>query len=114
MPASDQPPRRPSRKPPQPGSTSTFAHTTTCRFDRDLFARIRLEAERRGVSNGEVIRVLVAEGLARRDGFEQAARETFGADLAAHGDRLDRLEGIVRELVADVRWRHFKAPDSGR
>jgi len=68
--------------------------TTTCRFDADLFARIEAEAERLGVSNSEVIRAHVREGLARR-----AGETSMHGDLAKHEERISRLERLVKALA---------------
>lgn len=69
--------------------------TTTCRFDADLFARIEAEAERLGVSNSEVIRAYVREGLERR-AVERAMTDRF----SEHDLRIARLERLVHTLAA--------------
>jgi hypothetical protein len=82
------------RRPSAPGQPARLL-TTTCRFDADLFARIEAEAGRLGISNSEVIRAHVREGLERR-----AAERAIHTELADHGRRLERLERVVRALGA--------------
>lgn len=68
--------------------------TTTCRFDADLLGQIAAEAERLGISNSEVIRALVREGLARR-----AGETSMQSGLAKHEERIARLERLVKALA---------------
>ncbi|MDO8184692.1 hypothetical protein Q5424_05005 [Conexibacter sp. JD483] len=89
----------PFRRRPSPDGAPGLL-TTTCRFDRDLFARIEQEAGRLGVSNSEVIRLHVREGIERR-----AAERAVGRQLADHATRIARLERIIRFITTRGRRR---------
>lgn len=73
-------------------------HTTTVRFDADLWARLCLWCAALGLSKAELIRAAVREFIARLD-LEPQLEERMGDRLADQERRLGRVEAIV------ARWR---------
>lgn len=63
---------------------------TSVRFSDDQWARIQAEAERTGVSAGQVVRDFTLAGFAYRDGLGDAAE--LREQLAAIEKRLAALE----------------------
>jgi len=73
-------------------------HTTTARFDADLWARLCLYAVQLNMSKGALIRAAVREFLARLD-VEQQLEERVSGRLAEQDRRLGRIEEVLGGLV---------------
>jgi predicted transcriptional regulator len=69
-----------------PARTKSVQHTTTVRFDRDLWERLCEIADRLGIARAALIRDATREHIARIE----------------HTDRLAQLEEQVRGLMSTV------------
>ena len=77
-----------------------YMKRTTVKLPDDLDARLRHEAERRGMTVSELTREAIASHLGHGEG-----RRRFGAAAAGHSGRSDisdRIEEILRSEAAEV------------
>lgn len=70
-------------------------HTTTVRFDVDLWARLCLHTVRLGVGKGTLINMAVREFIARREAAQQLEPAIQEA-VSGLEQRLRRIEAVLR------------------
>lgn len=70
-------------------------HTTTVRFDVDLWARLCLHAMRLGVGKSTLVNMAVREFVARREAAQQVD-PTIEETVSGLEWRLQRIEAVLR------------------